>query len=370
MPRIDIAGEMSLEAVELTIESTREDIAAIQMLRGVAAAMVVFVHMDLQLERLGYGPYGLGWLASGVDIFFVISGFIMWVSVEKRGGKMTAVQFMRRRIVRIAPLYWLLTGFVLTICVLAPELLRTTALDGRHAAASFLFFPARHPVLPDKFWPLLIPGWTLNFEMLFYLLFAIAIAASSGSANRRLVVIALLIVASLSAAVLLNEKIDFMRFYANPVLFEFLAGIMLGVVYLNGRPHKSWAWLLALLPGIVLLRHAGEVGLALGGTNIVPATMVVAGALFLPIASIKALETIGNASYSLYLTHVITLAGLAYVWSHGGFYHLGAPVFAVTGIALSILGSIVCYRQVELRASNGLDHLIRKYEMRATRSRS
>jgi peptidoglycan/LPS O-acetylase OafA/YrhL len=59
----------------LTIESTRQDIIPIQMLRGIAASMVVFVHLDVQLKRLGYGTLDAPWLASGVDIFFVISGF-------------------------------------------------------------------------------------------------------------------------------------------------------------------------------------------------------------------------------------------------------------------------------------------------------
>ena len=68
----------------LTIESTRQDIIPIQMLRGIAASMVVFVHLDVQLKRLGYGTLDAPWLASGVDIFFVISGFIMWVSVARR----------------------------------------------------------------------------------------------------------------------------------------------------------------------------------------------------------------------------------------------------------------------------------------------
>ena len=47
------------------------------MLRGIAATMVVFVHIALQLRRLNYGAYDVDWLSSGVDIFFVISGFIM-----------------------------------------------------------------------------------------------------------------------------------------------------------------------------------------------------------------------------------------------------------------------------------------------------
>src|SRR5438045_2337056 len=170
----------------LTIESSRRDIVPIQMLRGIAASMVVFVHLDVQLARLGYRTLGSGWLATGVDIFFVISGFIMWVSVERRPD-MTAGTFLRNRLIRIVPLYWLVSAGVLTMTFAAPQLLHTTVFSAPHAIASFLFLPARHPVV-GNFWPLLIPGWTLDYEMLFYVLFAAAIAGSTDARSRFLIV--------------------------------------------------------------------------------------------------------------------------------------------------------------------------------------
>ena len=64
----------------MTVESSRPDIVSVQMLRGVAALMVVFVHLDVHLRRLQLGWIDSEWLASGVDIFFVISGFMVWVT--------------------------------------------------------------------------------------------------------------------------------------------------------------------------------------------------------------------------------------------------------------------------------------------------
>ena len=106
----------------MTVEAPGRDVVAVQMLRGIAATMVVFVHIDIQLDRLRYGMLGTGWMSSGVDIFFVISGFIMWTSVERRGG-MSAGAFLKNRLIRIVPLYWLVTTIVLLVGLTAPQLL-------------------------------------------------------------------------------------------------------------------------------------------------------------------------------------------------------------------------------------------------------
>src|SRR5437868_12148582 len=104
----------------LTIEAPGRQVIAVQMLRAVAATMVVFFHVNVHLMRLHSAPLHSAWMASGVDIFFVISGFIMWTSVEARGG-MSAGAFFRNRLIRIVPLYWLLTAFVVAVALIAPE---------------------------------------------------------------------------------------------------------------------------------------------------------------------------------------------------------------------------------------------------------
>src|SRR5438270_3136635 len=197
------------------------------MLRAIAATMVVFVHMDLQLQRLHYPTLGTAWMASGVDIFFVISGFIMWTSVERRPD-ITAGSFFRNRLIRIVPLYWFATTLVLLVAVIAPQVLNTTVLRPWHAIASYLFIPARHPTT-RMFWPLLIPGWSLNYEMLFYAIFAVAIALGGQLRVRRLVVIVGMLCGILMVANLTKSRIDIMNFYGNPIVLEFVAGIGLGM---------------------------------------------------------------------------------------------------------------------------------------------
>jgi len=326
------------------------------MLRGIAATMVVFVHIALQLKRLGYGSYSADWLSSGVDIFFVISGFIMWVSVERRVG-MTAAEFMRHRIIRIVPLYWAVSGGVLVICLVAPHLLRTTSFDASHALASFLFIPARHPTVTTQFWPLLIPGWTLNFEMLFYVLFAIAIAGSNGSSRTRLILIASLIFGTVLVATALKGRIDVMNFYANPIIFEFLAGIFVGILYLKMGSRRSWKWLSVLAIGFFFLWYNEPMSIVGSASILVGATMVVSGALFAPTIPIPGLKAVGDASYSLYLTHVVTLAALSHFWRAFELQGLGQIAFTIIGLIVSIIGAFFCYHLLERPMTTGLKRI-------------
>src|SRR5262245_203366 len=106
-------------------------IESLQWLRFIAASLVVIYHVEVQLSRLdGIPRYDLGIGASGVDIFFVISGFIMvYITHGRRDGFLS---FMRRRILRILPIYWLGTLFVLTLLFVAPALLHSTTFDMAH----------------------------------------------------------------------------------------------------------------------------------------------------------------------------------------------------------------------------------------------
>ena len=306
--------------------------------------MVVFVHLDVQLKRLGYGTLDAAWLSSGVDIFFVISGFIMWVSVARRPAT-SAGEFMRNRLIRIVPIYWLVSVGVLAMTIVAPEFLHSTVFSAPHALASFLFLPARHPVT-GEFWPLLVPGWTLNYEMLFYLLFAGAIAGADGVPRRRLAIIAVLITSVVLLGTALENRVDVMHFYANPILLEFLAGILIGIVYLERRVRSSWAWFVPFGAGFVLLWLSQRTGLFASATNLVAASMIVAGALFAPAFSNRALKALGDASYSLYLTHVVTLAAIGQMWV-GGLQRLGAPLFVISALTSCVLAASLCYRFLE-----------------------
>ena len=133
-------------------------IREIQYLRGIAASMVVLFHTIPQLKRMGYTGPEFVILSYGVDIFFVISGFIMtYISIDTPTSR---YKFISNRIIRIVPIYWLLTTFVAILGVIFPFLLQSTQVDLVQYIKSMLFIPYIHPIA-HGFFPLLQPGYLL-----------------------------------------------------------------------------------------------------------------------------------------------------------------------------------------------------------------
>ena len=134
----------------------------------IAALAVALCHFDeLRVWLAGLkAPYPLDQLSSGVDLFFVISGFVMVYSSETLfGTKGAAIVFFTRRLARIAPPYWLLTAIAIPVMSLP--------IDWGSLLGSYLFIPYR--AAAGNITPLYGVGWTLNFEMYFYALFSAVI---------------------------------------------------------------------------------------------------------------------------------------------------------------------------------------------------
>ncbi|MFC0242363.1 acyltransferase family protein [Rhodopseudomonas telluris] len=330
----------------------RATIRSVQLLRFVAAAMVLIGHLQDALRRgriPGLAPFddptGLPWHA-GVDIFFVISGFVMYMMAADQFGRPGApAAFMRRRLIRVAPLYWVFTLLAILTVVVLPERVQSTQLSLPHILASLLFVPWRAP--SGALVPPLSVGWTLNFEILFYSVFAFGLLfrRAIGLAAIVGILFALMIPRALFPGVV-GDQLDAWGF---PITVEFLFGILIGRLCLaNFR-----------MPGIV--RAAIVVGalaaLSIGnqaGFNAfqdrwffwgIPAAAIVAATVLgrdLPDRSwSRILVLCGNASYALYLSHLFTLRAVGVAWSA---LHLNsvAAYFALA-MASSILASIAVY---------------------------
>ena len=266
----------------------------IQGLRAVAAMLVVVLHCYGLGTKSGHDMTFLAgadpWGNAGVDLFFVISGFIM-VHIN-RDRAMSGWRFLGNRLLRIAPLYWFVTGlFALSIArgIMAP----VDAGPGQ-PWTSLLFLS--QPLSGAD--PLLYVGWTLEYEMFFYLCFAASMAIARKTGVDLMVPLFAFVI---GAIVLLGVGL---------VAVEFLFGALLARL-LPGAGSARWAGLGLLLGGAALLAlsYGDAAAYALRVLYYgVPAAMIVAGAVLLPQRAGALASALGDASYSLYLIHLFALA--------------------------------------------------------------
>ncbi len=259
---------------------------SIQYLRGLAALAVTAMHT-------GWTYSGIG--AAGVDVFFVISGFIM-VHVSRR--EAAPLAFLRARALRVVPLYWLVTLVALTV---------RQDTDLPRVLTSLAFWP--HAGFDGRDYPVIIQGWTLNYEVFFYLAFAASLLLP---ASRRL----LALTAAFGGLILAGRAlypIDVAAgVYTNPLLLEFLAGAWLCRVWQRGWLPTGYA--AVALATIGTIAFAAQVKIGPSGnwrclTWGVPALLILAGALGVEAGGLlprmPGLLWLGNASYALYLTHLL-----------------------------------------------------------------
>jgi exopolysaccharide production protein ExoZ len=281
----------------------------IEVLRAVAALLVVFCHLGEVSRTLGVFPFA-GY--TGVDLFFVISGFVMahtTLAHSTSGEPIGPWPFLRNRIARIVPLYWLMTLAVYAIAVFAPSWLRTTTADPVFLIKSLLFIPYPTPDRPME--PILYVGWTLNIEMAFYAMYAVGLFARRPLAGLA-AVFAVLVVLTLCGFIWPTNA-NLLSLYTTPRMLEFGLGMILALL-LDKAPRtaslgaKSAALAAAILfiPVLVFAPYALPDALLI--TAATPAVIVVACALLLERWGWRwngglALK-LGAASYAMYLSHL------------------------------------------------------------------
>jgi exopolysaccharide production protein ExoZ len=324
-------------------------IRSIQYLRALAAMMVVWVHSLYVIpdvaERLG-AQYFLP--NSAVDIFFLISGFVMVVATTKKD--MTPVGFFRLRLIRVVPLYWLATIAMVAIAIIVSVMSGHSFKDMRYPPAaiakSLLFVPYEAIAgVPGSVWPIVQQGWTLNYEMFFYVLFALSLAAPR---HLRLPGLAI----TLTSLIVLGRLFGpfaspVLAVYTNPMLLNLVAGMILASLWLRGG---SWSGLpqslLFIAFGFYAIGKAHPLFVTMSGSFI-----IFAGCLHPKICAIqnRPLMELGNASYSLYLIHQFVLEALAWAWLR--VFSLATWVSSALFVALALMfcaaAGLLCYWFIE-----------------------
>jgi len=275
------------------------------MLRAIAALLVVFVHLGRLAELAGLPADVTYFGNSGVDLFFVISGMIMVMTTA--GGRQTPRGFLRNRFTRIAPLYWTITLAVFAIALLAPALMQSTRADPVHLLKSLAFIPSARG--DGQMHPTVFVGWTLNYEMMFYVLFALGMTLPVRWMG--LVATGALLVAAVVAGQVLRPHDQVVQFYVQPVILEFGAGMVLGALLPLEPVSSSWRWPAAFmgLAAFVIMLAGGWVWPQLDRAIIfgIPAVVVVACAVLAERCGLAVragwIQLLGAASYAVYLTH-------------------------------------------------------------------
>jgi exopolysaccharide production protein ExoZ len=336
---------------------------SIQYLRGLAAMLVLASHAllyPLTGEHLAYSR--LGWL--GVILFFVISGFIMVVVTGE--GRFSPTGFLRRRFIRIVPMYWGATLLAAGLALLAPQLFKTTVYDTGHLVLSLLFVPFFNPV-SGSIHPLYKLGWTLNYEVFFYLCFAVLAFLGAGARVVGLTA-AFALLALLGAVFQPQPAIP--QFYTSFMPLAFCAGAWLGLGTLRGQVGglpRIGIWIALAVAAVGLAEGFAvdrgsllEDGLAfIGFVAFASAVVLLAVRLERSLPRVTLLEQIGDASYSIYLVHiyeVAVLAGFAFMLLNPADAWADYAVAAVS-IAGGTIAGLLVYRFIEqpvLRLSNSL----------------
>jgi exopolysaccharide production protein ExoZ len=328
----------------------------VQYLRAVAALFVVYFHARITPRyALGLSDPGAVFGGAGVDIFFVISGFIMWqIGAAKL---LPAADFLKKRLTRIVPMYWIATLCMFPMPAISGTIAGGNVIDFKQLVASLLFVPWPSHALQNGFAPVYGPGWTLNYEMFFYVIFAIALIPR----DRRRILIFL--TSFFTAIVFLGWLLNIggvLGVYTDSITLEFVYGVLIGCLLTSKGPLPRFAAIAASIVGLSLLAwFSNEQALPVARCISwgLPSALVLLGVVSLeyrfggwesPLARL-----LGDASYSIYLTHLFSIGIIFVIWRKLGLvsvdenWNVEAVLFVAISFMLSAFVGVVSYLYLE-----------------------
>lgn len=288
---------------------------------------------------------------SGVDLFFVISGFVMVTITGNQFQHAGCVrEFLFHRITRIYPLYWLFTVLALAVLLARPDMLKRS-FEAQELLRSVL-------LLPQDSLPLLMVGWTLIHEMYFYIAFSLLLLFPERKLPWLLLLWAgitvvwnLFMPTSAGAAV---------RLFTHPLTLEFIGGCLVGWLIKRGIVRTGLPCLtfgtVSWIVGYAIHAHFGLVPSSWSRVFLfgLPLTLVVYGLVVLETQHGKTLQNwmieLGDASYSIYLSHILVMGAIARIGVN--FVEVGTPAIRPLVLTALILAAgtfgIACHRLVEV----------------------
>lgn len=285
------------------VNHIQRNLKTLQVLRAIAATSVVYFHIA---AIPSFGSFG-------VDIFFVISGFVMAMVIADGQSPRT---FAVSRLARIVPLYWILTTCLLVVAVLTPQLLNSTTANVGNYLKSLFFIPYFKE--NGQLHPMLTVGWTLNYEMFFYLCIWFSLLI-----DRRFY-IPLILMALAAAYIGLGKNTEskvLAGFFGNGLLFEFFFGMLAYEIH-KKNTLKNFAGVVLILAASAsyALMAAAEVChwnvarvymYGLPSVVLVLSMTALEGASLMKNSALAGVSAaIGDASYATYLSHYYVVEGV------------------------------------------------------------
>jgi exopolysaccharide production protein ExoZ len=346
----------------------KERVDSIQALRAVAILLVVYTHA-LDSATMVFGSslqskfyYLKDWGPIGVDLFFAISGFIMTRVVESYISRGHWKSFIIKRILRIVPLYWLLTAVAILLKTYMN--INITSLE---IGKAFYFFPFLDK--EEFIFPIMNVGWSLSYEVYFYLIIAVMIILVKPD-NFLYKLIAFLVGACF-IGLLFDYKNILYTFLTSSLLLEFAMGIVCGIVYDRIKRSKyslRFAWVLVIVGTMTALStilwkfKPTDISLVLENNALaifrgviwgVPCAMILLGSVLLEKnKSFKTpdfIKFLGDASYSNYLGHMFII-NIATKFSHKIFMYsdaFSADLYIIILVIICTLVSAPIYMYIE-----------------------
>lgn len=317
----------------------QEEIVSLQYLRAAAALLVVFHHVrnpgNGLFNPIAHWQFG----QAGVDLFFLISGYIMYAVARSDH----PIRFLRRRIIRIVPLYWIATLFLyIQVMIGFPGVLPTPD----QLLRSLLFIPQYHLQTKTEIWPFLVPGWTLQYEMYFYAMFALGLAFRRPLAITLCVGAIVVMIGQLGVG---DTNNAIFVAYTSPIITEFFQGMLIALVHQRRSLANLWAGLPIGVAALLIVGNLDAPRLLIWG---LPSTLILIGCLALEDAkkmpSIPLVKLLGDASYSIYLSHVFVLQmGLLLWWRVPVTGWVQFALFTPTAVVGCTFVGVLIYRYLE-----------------------
>lgn len=322
-------------------------ITSVQFLRGIAVMLVVFFHSVTMIkERAGYGEPFTNTGAAGVDIFFVISGFVIFLASNKKNT--TAPEFFARRLIRIAPAYWLYTSLTVALLFFVPGAYQNLQFELLPTISSYLFMLSANS--SGGVGTLLGVGWTIAYEMYFYVLLCLAIWLTP---NARFFFVSLAILVGFTLSLFLKHPPTFTLVALSPLPLEFLAGCAIAKLHLRSAHLPSAIGLIAVAIGFLIIWYSGDTKIVTSDFWRViyfgmPAVLILYGFVSIDTARVVQFPRftllIGDASYSIYLCHQFVLSAAGKIWiSLGLTLAFPSVTLLIIGISASIFAGLFSY---------------------------